>query len=247
MANSPTSDPPQSYLDIELFAGAGGLTLGLSAAGFPPHHVFEIDAQCCETLRHNSQTTQPRITAQIHQRDVANVDWSQFTRPVRLLAGGPPCQPFSNGGKHLADRDQRNQFPSTLHAVRELRPAVVLLENVPGLLRRSFKPYLDYLVRQLAYPSVEQRAHETWQEHDARLLYQRQRSVPDEPEYRVHQWTMKRSRLRNRASTTTCLYCRHPLGTPLGHQATTHQQSSRPSPLSTKRRLLATTCAPAAN
>lgn len=190
MATSITSDPTQPYVDVELFAGAGGLTLGLTEAGFPPQHVFEIDAQCCSTLRYNSESPRPRIKARIHEQDVASVDWSQFTQPVRLLAAGPPCQPFSNGGKQLAHRDQRNQFPSTLRAVRELRPAVVLLENVPGLLRRAVRPYLDYIVRQLTYPSVAHQAPESWQEHNARLLGHCQRSPSDTPEYTVHRWTM---------------------------------------------------------
>lgn len=178
-----------SHIDIEIFAGAGGLTLGLSAAGLAPDHVFEIDKHCYATLQHNSQGSRPRITAEIHQQDVAKVKWSQFTQPVRLLTGGPPCQPFSHGGKHLADQDDRNQFPATLRAVRQLRPAVVLLENVPGLVRDAFAPYLDYITRQLEYPSLEPNRGETWEEHDERLQ-RRQKSPKHIPEYNVHRWIL---------------------------------------------------------
>ena len=129
----PSPVASKQHIDIELFAGAGGLTLGLTNAGLSPDHLFELDEHCCATLRHNSGGSNPRITAEIHQEDVAEVDWSRFAEPVRLLSAGPPCQPFSHGGKHLADRDDRNQFPATLRAVRELKPAIVLLENVSGL------------------------------------------------------------------------------------------------------------------
>jgi DNA (cytosine-5)-methyltransferase 1 len=156
-------------IDIELFAGAGGLTLGLTAAGLSPDYLFERNKHCCSTLRHNSSGPKPRITGQIREEDVAEIDWSAVKRPVRVLSGGPPCQPFSFAGSHLAERDGRNQFPSTLRAVRELRPAIVLLENVPGLARASFRPYLDYVVRQLECASVAPRHGELWGEHDRRL------------------------------------------------------------------------------
>lgn len=176
-------------IDVELFAGAGGLTLGLSDAGLPPNHLFEIDESCCGTLRHNSRGKKPRITAQVHQEDVSQVDWAQFRRQsVRLLSGGLPCQPFSVGGKRLADCDKRNQFPSTLRAVRALRPVAVLLENVSGILRDSLAPYLEYIVLQLAYPSLDQRDNETWNRHRERLVLHK-RCTP-EPEYRVQSWVL---------------------------------------------------------
>lgn len=179
----------RQIIDVELFAGAGGLTLGLSDAGLPPDHLFEIDASCCRTLRHNSKGEKPRITARIHQEDVSQVDWSQFRRQsVRLLSGGLPCQPFSVGGKRLADCDKRNQFPSTLRAVRALRPVAVLLENVPGILRDSLAQYLEYIALQLAYPSLDQRDNETWNGHHGRLVLH-ERSTP-EPEYRVQRWVL---------------------------------------------------------
>lgn len=176
-------------IDIELFAGAGGLTLGLGAAGLAPHHLFEQNKHCCNTLRWNSTGSGRRIAGDIHEDDVGEVDWSKFREPVRVLSGGPPCQPFSLAGKHLAERDGRNQFPATLRAVRELRPAVVLLENVPGLARPSFRPYLTYIVRQLETPSVAPRRGELWQDHDCRLQRFR-RSTKYAPEYAVQCWVL---------------------------------------------------------
>ena len=172
------------YVDVELFAGAGGLSLGLAAAGIPPDHLYELDKHCCSTLRHNAQQTNPSIVGEIHQEDVSTVDWSTITKPVRLLSGGPPCQPFSLGGRHLADRDGRNQFPATLRAIRALRPAAVLLENVPGLAREPFRPYLDYIIRQLQCPSLAPQPKELWDDHDRRLR-KRMRSSDYLSEYHV--------------------------------------------------------------
>lgn len=173
---------------IELFAGAGGLTLGLSQAGLAPDHIFEIDASCCETLRHNSKSPHPYISGHIHQVDIARVDWPHSIKgPVVLLAAGPPCQPFSRGGKHLADRDERNQFPALLRAVRALRPAVVLMENVPGILRKSFTNYLLYLKRQLENPSIAPLPAESWDSHDLRLA---QHARSTDPEYVLACWTL---------------------------------------------------------
>lgn len=176
-------------VDVELFSGAGGLTLGLSDAGLPPDDIFEIDKYCCETLRHNSTGRKPRVTSRIHEEDVARVDWSRFDgKEVRLLSGGLPCQPFSVGGKRLANGDERNQFPATLRAVRALRPTAVLLENVPGILRDSLAPYFEYVLRQLARPSLDRRVDETWNEHDERL--KRHERLAVDPEYRVQRWVL---------------------------------------------------------
>ena len=179
----------ETSVDLELFGGAGGLTIGLSSAGFRPDHIFEIDRYCCATLRHNSRGSAPYITDNIHQEDVANVDWSRFNTRVRLLAGGPPCQPFSSGGKHLAHRDGRNQFPATIRAVRELRPAIVLIENVPGILRNKFEHYLGYITRQLEYPSLKPRPQESWEEHGKRLV-KWQKCRYRSREYTVYRWIL---------------------------------------------------------
>lgn len=177
------------YIDIELFAGSGGMTLGLAEAGLSPDHLFELDPHCCATLRHNAEGSRPSVTGAVHQEDVSLVDWSTVQEPVRLLSGGPPCQPFSMGGKHLAERDDRNQFPATLRAIRKLMPAMVLLENVPGLARESFRPYLDYILRQLEYPSISPLPGELWEDHDARIR-QHQDADGIKPEYDVQRWIL---------------------------------------------------------
>ena len=132
------------FINLRLFAGAGGVTIGLAEAGIETHHIYELDEGCCTTLEHNSVDSGALIRAEIYNEDVSAVEWPAMSAPVGLLAGGPPCQPFSRGGKHLGNRDERDQFPAILKAIRELMPAVVLLENVFGLLRASFESYLEY-------------------------------------------------------------------------------------------------------
>lgn len=174
---------PQT-VDINLFAGAGGLALGLREAGFKPTLFVEVDKDAWATLQRNKLALDAPPGWEYHKGNAEAVDWSVIDKPVRLLAGGVPCQPFSLGGKHLAERDGRNQFPSFLRAVRQLRPQAVLVENVDGLVRDSFRPYFDYILRQLEYPSIEPRKGETWEEHNTRIIaHQRARGY--EPEYCV--------------------------------------------------------------
>lgn len=100
---------------IELFSGAGGLALGLEAAGFESVALVERDRSACETLRRN------RPTWNIIEEDIANVSFDHF-KEIDLVAGGPPCQPFSMGGKARGSADHRDMFPAAVSAVRALRP-----------------------------------------------------------------------------------------------------------------------------
>ncbi|MEA3212359.1 MAG: (cytosine-5)-methyltransferase 1 [Chthoniobacter sp.] len=173
-----------TLVDIEICSGAGGLAVGLKNAGFSPGVFFELDSHSCATLRENIKSTNPTLLGSVLEGKVENADWRPFKDRVRLLAAGTPCQPFSLAGKHLADKDGRNLFPELMRAFRALRPMGVFLENVRGLARASFRPYFEYILRQLECPSVRPRHQELWQSHDKRIR-QRQLSVGYEPEYRV--------------------------------------------------------------
>ena len=146
--------------------------MGLKAAGFSPFEFYEMDKHACLTLQYNMDSMTPTFDGHVHKgADITKIDWRDLKRPVRLLACGVPCQPFSFAGKHLAEDDKRNLFPATLRVVRELRPAAVLIENVQGLVRPDFKPYFDYVIRQLKYPSVHPNDGEPWTIHDLRLRH----------------------------------------------------------------------------
>ena len=155
---------------IELFTGAGGLALGTHAVGFHHRALFEWNEDACETIRANASRAAIPGTESwaIVPGDVRAVNFASI-EPVDLVAGGPPCQPFSIGGKHRGDADNRNMIPEFARAVRELQPRVFLMENVKGLLRENFRNYFEYASLQLSYPELTLRDAEDWRDHLRRL------------------------------------------------------------------------------
>lgn len=170
---------------IELFAGAGGLGMGVSLAGFKPEMVVEWDRWCCDTLRENRKLAGSIISSwpKPIEGDVRHVDFRTFEGKVDLVTGGPPCQPFSIGGRHRAHDDSRDMWPEAVRAVREIRPRAFIFENVKGLTRETFSTYLGYILLQLQYPSMERDGDEDWQDHRDRL--QRYHTSGGRIEYRV--------------------------------------------------------------
>ncbi len=159
---------------IELYAGAGGLAMGIGLAGFEPLAVVEWDKWACDTIRENQLLGYPLISGwPLSQSDVRNFDWSNITEGIDLIAGGPPCQPFSMGGKHLAHDDGRDMFPATVDIVRRLRPQAFIFENVKGLTRSTFANYYQYILLQFEFPEVVRRRREGWFEHLLRLQKER--------------------------------------------------------------------------
>ena len=156
---------------IELFAGAGGLAMGVSRAGFTPEAVIERDADTCVTIRSNQRRgVAPVVDWPLVEGDVRNVDFRAVTCGIDLVSGGPPCQPFSLGGKHGGYQDERDMFPQAVRAVRELQPRAFLFENVKGLLRQSFAGYFEYVLLQLTYPEIVRAADDVdWTDHLSRL------------------------------------------------------------------------------
>jgi DNA (cytosine-5)-methyltransferase 1 len=154
---------------VELFAGCGGLALGIARAGFKHDIVIESDHDSVSTLKSNKKRNVRHVRDwNIEQFDTRDLDFRSL-RGVDLLSGGPPCQPFSIGGLHLGPRDPRNMWPEAIRIIAELRPKAFMLENVRGLFRPAFKPYLEYITLQLTYPHIAQKTDETWREHFRRL------------------------------------------------------------------------------
>jgi DNA (cytosine-5)-methyltransferase 1 len=170
------------HVDVELFAGAGGMSLGLQLAGFGSAQFFEADPTCCKTLKQNIAGKDATLRGDVERIYVEHADWSPLAGKVRLFAAGAPCQPFSLGGSHRSYRDRRNLFPEVLRAVRELTPEAVLLENVRGIVRKSFRPYFEYIIRHLQFPNAAQRRKERWEDHDKRL---KKLELTASPEYNV--------------------------------------------------------------
>ena len=155
---------------IELFAGAGGLGMGLSLAGFSPVEVVEWDRDCCETIAENrANGIAPVAGWPLTQGDVREVDFRKYEGKVQLVAGGPPCQPFSIGGRHRAHGDARDMFPEAIRTLREVKPKAFVFENVKGLTRQTFRNYFEYIRLQMMHPEVAARGSEDWGDHLARL------------------------------------------------------------------------------
>lgn len=155
---------------VELFAGAGGLAMGIHLAGFEPQAVVEWDRWACDTIRENGARGYPLVAGwNVHQGDVREFDWESVGDDIDLVAGGPPCQPFSMGGKHGAYNDKRDMFPATVDVVRRLRPRAFIIENVKGLTRSSFANYYQYILLQLTFPEIGRRNLEDWFDHFRRL------------------------------------------------------------------------------
>ena len=155
---------------VELYAGAGGLALGASLVGFKPLAVVEWDKWACDTVRENQARGYPLVANwPLHEGDVRDFDWASIPEGIDLVAGGPPCQPFSMGGKHRAHDDSRDMFPATVAIVRKLRPKAFIVENVKGLTRSAFANYYQYILLQLEFPEVTRRQKESWFDHLLRL------------------------------------------------------------------------------
>ncbi len=155
---------------IELFAGAGGLAIATANSGFKHEAVLEWDQNACDTIRRNKAEGLPHVRDwTVVQGDVTEYDFKQHAGRVSFVSGGPPCQPFSIGGKHRGMDDSRNMFPQAVRAVREIAPKAFLFENVKGLLRKSFANYYNYIIQQLSYPEIVRKGDEEWTDHHARL------------------------------------------------------------------------------
>jgi DNA (cytosine-5)-methyltransferase 1 len=158
-----------SYLDIlfimrsiELFSGAGGLALGLEKAGFESVAHVERNRDACATLRLN------RPNWNVLEADIQSIDFTAFSN-IDLVAGGPPCQPFSMGGCARGYNDSRDMFPQSVRAVRELQPKAFIFENVRGLLRAAFRNYVEFIRLQLTYPAFPISQNVDWEDNLRRL------------------------------------------------------------------------------
>lgn len=155
---------------VELFAGAGGLALGCQLAGFHSVATLERDRWACDTVRENKARGH-RLVAdwRVFEGDVRSFDWASLTETVDLVAGGPPCQPFSAGGRGRAADDPRDMFPATAEIIALLRPKAFIIENVRGLTRAAFADYYEYIQLRLALPAMTAKEGEPWGAHLQRL------------------------------------------------------------------------------
>jgi len=137
---------------LDLFAGAGGLSLGLEDAGLEVVAASEWDEDALDTYA----KLHPAV--RLYPGDIADIDFGEFRGSVDVVAGGPPCQPWSDGGKGLGHDDPRDGFPKFVEAVRVIQPRAFLIENVAGLTRGARRPHFLRLLRELTSLDYEVRA-----------------------------------------------------------------------------------------
>jgi len=129
---------------IDLFCGAGGVTLGLKNAGFQVAAGVEIREAVSDTYK----TNHPEVDLIVKDiRNVSASDFSKIKTSIDLIAGCPPCQGFSQLTEKYKRSDSRNDLALQMaRLVVELKPRMVMMENVPGLMTKG-KKYLDEFVR----------------------------------------------------------------------------------------------------
>ena len=140
------------FTNVELFAGAGGLAIGLEKAGFEIIAINEKDKDSCSTLRTN------RPNWNIIEADIKNVNFTKF-KNVDLVSGGFPCQAFSYAGKGRGFNDASGLlFFEFARAISEMKPKVFLAENVKGLLKHNKGQTLSLIkstINQLGYTLID--------------------------------------------------------------------------------------------
>lgn len=121
------------YDSVSLFSGAMGLDLGLEKAGINFRMHQDFDASCYQTMLANNRPGMAGDIRRITSSDILTATGFQTGEPF-LLAGGPPCQPFSTAGKRLGINDPRGSlFMDYVRMVDELRPRFFVFENVKGI------------------------------------------------------------------------------------------------------------------
>ncbi len=143
---------------LEIFSGMGGLAKGLEQAGFKHSAFVEFNSHACTSLRENFDAKK------VFHGDIKNFNFDALDS-IDVVAGGPPCQPFSLGGKHKAHDDGRDMFPYAIKAIERLSPKAFIFENVKGLLRSSFSDYFEYIILRLTYPGFKPEATDGWSDH----------------------------------------------------------------------------------
>lgn len=147
--------PLRDFTSVELFAGAGGLALGMHLAGFRNVLLNEIEPMACQTLRKNHSEWN------VYEGDIRQVDFTPLRGHIDFLSGGFPCQAFSYAGKKGGLNDTRGTlFFELARAVKEIRPKVFMGENVKGLLSHDDGKTLEVIrnaIAELGYTLVEPR------------------------------------------------------------------------------------------
>jgi DNA (cytosine-5)-methyltransferase 1 len=133
--------PQHAYSVVELFAGAGGLAIGMEQAGLQCAMLNELNKDACKTLVQN------RPHWDVRQGDIKDLDFTEFAGKIDVVTGGFPCQAFSYAGRKLGFEDARGTlFFEFARAVKEIQPLICVGENVRGLLNHDNGKTLEGMV-----------------------------------------------------------------------------------------------------
>ncbi len=132
-----------NYEFIDLFCGAGGLSVGLEQEGFRPVAAIDKDLSALLTYRFH----RPWMSEQsVIHNDIRNIEYNKVFPHVPVIVGGPPCQGFSVVNKHKDENDERNElYKSYIHVVNQAKPKIFLMENVEGILKLYENISADFL------------------------------------------------------------------------------------------------------
>lgn len=149
------ADVAKRYNALSLFAGGGGLDLGVQLAGFDVRFSSDIEPQLCETLEYNFPEAhiEPVDVQKLKKRDIVSLTGE---KDFDLLIGGPPCQSFSILGQRKSFGDPRGQLVyDYVRLVKEVKPRAFIFENVSGFLTvnkgNDWKEFLDYVALETGY------------------------------------------------------------------------------------------------
>lgn len=128
---------------LDLFAGAGGLSIGFELAGFDVVAAVERDADSAQTFRMAHPDTK------VFETDIGDLDLTFLRGQIDVVVGGPPCQPWSLGGLRRGHQDRRDGIPQFFRILDQVRPSAFVMENVAGLAqgdtRDAFQRLLEIL------------------------------------------------------------------------------------------------------
>ena len=154
----------------ELFAGCGGLALGMSRAGFSHALMAEFNRDAVATVLHNRARRVEHVEHwPMELTDVRDINWSRHAGLLDVVTGGPPCQPFGIGGKKRGHEDSRDMWPEAVRAISESQPDAFLFENVRNLAGPRFASYLEWIKNCLRHPADKRRMDEDFTAHSERL------------------------------------------------------------------------------
>ncbi|MFV0554162.1 MAG: DNA cytosine methyltransferase [Mangrovibacterium sp.] len=147
--------PNDKYTSIELFAGAGGMALGMEMAGIEHMLLNEFEPNACKTLRHN------RPQWRVAEGDIRGIDFTEYKGKIDVVTGGFPCQAFSSAGKKRGFEDTRGTlFFEFARCINEVQPKIFIGENVKGLLKHDSGNTIEVIkqaVKDIGYTLIDPR------------------------------------------------------------------------------------------